>query len=144
MPVITTEDLEELAPPAGDPSWDYLGALPTNLAKAERSIASFREALVEGDNRLIERFQHDEPVERLVRDRARLVDTLLRAAWNMHLQEYAREIALVAVGGYGRGELNLCSDVDIMILLPKSESARWQPDLERFLTFMWDIGLEVG
>ncbi|MET0985628.1 MAG: [protein-PII] uridylyltransferase [Steroidobacteraceae bacterium] len=144
MPVITTEDLEELATTVGDPPWDYLITLPTALAKAERSIASFREALVEGDNRLIERFQHDEPVERLVRDRARLVDTLLRAAWSMHLQEHARDIALVAVGGYGRGELNLCSDIDIMVLLPKSESARWQPDLERFLAFMWDIGLEVG
>src|SRR4026209_2711656 len=31
-----------------------------------------------------------------------------------------------------------------MVLLPKSETAPWQPDLERFLTFMWDIGLEVG
>ncbi|MET0543615.1 MAG: DUF294 nucleotidyltransferase-like domain-containing protein, partial [Variovorax sp.] len=144
MPVTTTEDLEELTTNVADPPWDYLVALPTTLAKAERSIASFREALVEGDNRLIERFQHDEPVERLVRDRARLVDSLLRAAWHLYLHDYAREIALVAVGGYGRGELNLCSDIDIMILLPKSESARWQPDLERFLTFMWDIGLEVG
>src|SRR5262245_52018050 len=133
MPVITTEDLEDLATSVGDAPWDYVVALPTLLAKAERSIASFREALVDGDNRLIERFQHDEPVEQLVRDRARLVDTLLRAAWKMHLQEHAREIALVAVGGYGRGELNLCSDIDIMVLLPKSESARWQPDLERFL-----------
>jgi [protein-PII] uridylyltransferase len=48
------------------------------------------------------------------------------------------------VGGYGRGELNLCSDIDIMLLLPKSESPLWQSPVERFLTFMWDIGLEVG
>jgi [protein-PII] uridylyltransferase len=144
MPEITTEDLEELETTAGDPTWDYLVALPTTLANADRDIATFRNALVEGDNRLIERFQQDEPVERLVRDRARLVDILLRAAWKLHLQDFAREIALVAVGGYGRGELNLCSDIDIMVLLPKSESARWQPHLERFLTFMWDIGLEVG
>jgi [protein-PII] uridylyltransferase len=144
MPVVTTEDLEELSTSVGDPSWDYLVALPGTLSKAERNVATFREALVEGDNRLIERFQHDEPVERLVRDRARLVDMLLRSAWSLHLKEHTRDIALVAVGGYGRGELNLCSDIDIMVLLPKSESARWQPDLEGFLTFMWDIGLEVG
>jgi [protein-PII] uridylyltransferase len=30
------------------------------------------------------------------------------------------------------------------VLLPKSDSADWQPDIERFLTFLWDIGLEVG
>lgn len=144
MPVVTPEDLEELSTSVTDPAWDYLVALPANLRGTDRNVASFREALIEGDKRLIERFQQDEPVERLVRDRARLVDSLLRSAWEMHLKEYARDIALVAVGGYGRGELNLCSDIDIMMLLPKSESARWQPDLEAFLTFMWDIGLEVG
>ena len=79
-----------------------------------------------------------------MRDRARLVDALLRTAWTLHLGEHVRELALIAVGGYGRGELNLCSDIDIMVLLPKSETAPWQPNLERFLTFMWDIGLEVG
>src|SRR5690606_28022232 len=30
------------------------------------------------------------------------------------------------------------------ILLPKTESASWQPYVEKFLTFLWDIGLEVG
>jgi [protein-PII] uridylyltransferase len=48
------------------------------------------------------------------------------------------------VGGYGRGELHPCSDIDIMVLLPKSDSADWQPDIERFLALLWDIGLEVG
>jgi hypothetical protein len=48
------------------------------------------------------------------------------------------------VGGYGRGELHPSSDIDIMVLLPKSDSADWQPDIEKFLTFLWDIGLEVG
>src|SRR5690606_41504731 len=46
--------------------------------------------------------------------------------------------------GYGRGELNLCSDIDVLVLLPKSEATPWQPQLEKFLTFMWDMGLEVG
>jgi [protein-PII] uridylyltransferase len=61
-----------------------------------------------------------------------------------HTGEFARDLALVAVGGYGRGELHPCSDIDIMVLLPKSDSADWQTDIERFLAFLWDIGLEVG
>ena len=144
MPVVTPEDLEELATAVSDPGWDYLAALQAALAASRQDIAAFRAALTEGDNRLKQRFLDDEPVERLVRDRARLVDALLKTAWALHVGEHVRELALIAVGGYGRGELNLCSDIDIMILLPKSETAPWQPNLERFLTFMWDIGLEVG
>jgi [protein-PII] uridylyltransferase len=146
MPVVTHDDFEELAArPVSDPHWDYLASLQGTLASVTpQDIATFRNALVEGDNRLKQRFLDDEPVERLVRDRARLVDTLLKSAWSLHVGEHVRDVALIAVGGYGRGELNLCSDIDIMILLPKSEAAPWQSALERFLTFMWDIGLEVG
>ena len=79
-----------------------------------------------------------------MRDRARLVDIALRAAWVRHTGKFAADLALVAVGGYGRGELHPSSDIDIMVLLPKSDSADWQSDIERFLTFLWDIGLEVG
>jgi [protein-PII] uridylyltransferase len=79
-----------------------------------------------------------------VRDRARLVDVALRAAWVSHAGKFTGDLGLVAVGGYGRGELHPSSDIDIMVLLPKSDSADWQPDIERFLTFLWDIGLEVG
>src|SRR5690606_6379011 len=144
MPVITTEDMEELTSTVSDPGWDYLSSLQSSLAANRLEIAAFRRALADGDAKLQERFFDDEPVERLVRDRARLVDALLKSAWHMHVGEHAREIALIAVGGYGRGELNLCSDIDILILLPKSEAAPWQSHLEKFLTFMWDIGLEVG
>lgn len=148
MPVVTPEDLEEFTALVSDPAWDYLTGLQHSLTAARQAnaqdIAVFRTALAEGDTRLKQRFLDDEPVERLVRDRARLVDALLKTSWALHVGDHAREVALIAVGGYGRGELNLCSDIDIMILLPKSESAPWQANLERFLTFMWDIGLEVG
>ncbi len=144
MRVVTTEDLEDLPQSSTDPAWEYLVTLQQSLATQAPEIAAYRQALIEGDNRLKLRFAEDEPVERLVRDRARLVDTLLKSAWTQHVGEHARDVALIAVGGYGRGELNLCSDIDIMILLPKSEAAPWQSNLERFLTLMWDIGLEVG
>ena len=144
MRVITPEDLDDLAVATSDPPWDYLSAIKQTLTAPQPDVAAFRNALTEGDNRLKQRFADDEPVERLVRDRARLVDSLLGTAWALHVGPHAREVALIAVGGYGRGELNLCSDIDIMILLPKSEATPWQPNLERFLTFMWDIGLEVG
>jgi [protein-PII] uridylyltransferase len=124
--------------------WPYLTAVPAALEEGEFSPIVFRQVLDQGTDLLKDRFMADEPVEDLVRDRARLVDIALRAAWITHAGKFTGDLALVAVGGYGRGELHPSSDIDIMVLLPKSDSADWQADIERFLTFLWDIGLEVG
>jgi [protein-PII] uridylyltransferase len=124
--------------------WPYLTAVPAALEEGQFSPIVFRQVLDHGTDLLKDRFVADEPIEDLVRDRAKLVDIALRAAWINHTGKFAGDLALVAVGGYGRGELHPSSDIDIMVLLPKSDSADWQPDIERFLTFLWDIGLEVG
>ncbi len=124
--------------------WTYLEAVPQALNDGQFSPLAFRQVLDRGSDLLKDRFVADEAIEDLVRDRARLVDVALRAAWVRHAGKFADDLALVAVGGYGRGELHPSSDIDIMVLLPKSDSADWQPDIERFLTFLWDIGLEVG
>ena len=124
--------------------WSYLTAAPGALKDGQFSPVVFREVLDRGTELLKERFEAEEAIEDLVRDRARLVDITLRAAWVQHAGKFADDLALIAVGGYGRGELHPSSDIDIMVLLPKSDSADWQPDIERFLTFLWDIGLEVG
>ena len=54
------------------------------------------------------------------------------------------DIALVAVGGYGRGELFPYSDIDLLVLLAQASDATLQGKLEQFLGTLWDIGLEVG
>jgi [protein-PII] uridylyltransferase len=126
------------------PDWPYLAAVPKELEDGQFSPIVFRQVLDRGTELLKDRFVADDAIEDLVRDRARLVDIALRAAWLRHAGKFADDLALIAVGGYGRGELHPSSDIDIMVLLPKSDSADWQPDIERFLTFLWDIGLEVG
>ena len=108
------------------------------------TIKIFRHVLEAGDLDLRQRFKADEPVDHLVRDRARLIDIALVRAWRLHLGDAAEQLALVAVGGYGRGELHPCSDIDIMVLLPGSDGAQWRDRVAGFLTFLWDIGLEVG
>jgi [protein-PII] uridylyltransferase len=132
----------KLLDPTAD--WPYLTAVPAALQEGGFSPIVFRQVLDQGSELLKDRFLADEPIEDLVRDRARLVDLTLRTAWANQSGKFAGDLALVAVGGYGRGELHPSSDIDIMVLLPKSDSADWQPDIERFLTFLWDIGLEVG
>ncbi|KAB7627914.1 [protein-PII] uridylyltransferase [Alkalilimnicola sp. S0819] len=104
-------------------------------------IALFRNALKEGDRTLAQRFTEGVSAADLVPRRAWLVDELLRRAWR--LCEPSTEAALCAVGGYGRGELHPGSDVDIMVLLPEGGETAAE-GLEQFITFLWDIGLEVG
>jgi [protein-PII] uridylyltransferase len=57
----------------------------------------------------------------------------------------AGRAALVAVGGFGRGELFPYSDVDVLVLLPAGQDgdAR-RAAIEGFITACWDIGLEIG
>ncbi|MFO1468151.1 MAG: [protein-PII] uridylyltransferase [Steroidobacteraceae bacterium] len=131
----------ESEPPS---NWSYLAMAPQALADGGHSAAAFREVLDKGTALIRQRFSEDDVIEDLVHDRAHLVDIVLRAAWRHHASRHAQDLALVAVGGYGRGELHPCSDIDIMVLLPKSEAEDWQRDIETFLTFLWDIGLEVG
>src|SRR5207249_3651282 len=54
------------------------------------------------------------------------------------------DAALVATGGYGRGELYPCSDIDLLVLLPEEPRAAEQERLERLIHSFWDIGLEIG
>ena len=75
--------------------------------------------------------------------RAALVDAVLREAWQRHCASHA-DWALVAVGGYGRGELHPASDIDILLLVPGAPDAKGSAAVERLVTFLWDIGLEVG
>ncbi|WP_428087411.1 [protein-PII] uridylyltransferase [Candidatus Thioglobus sp.] len=81
-------------------------------------------------------------VEGFVLARANGVDELLKDIW----QDFAmsKKLSLVAVGGYGRSELHLYSDIDLLILIPDSSHQTHQQAVAQFLTFLWDVGLEVG
>ncbi|HXL70366.1 MAG TPA: hypothetical protein VN935_03900, partial [Rhizomicrobium sp.] len=92
--------------------WPYLRTVPEALEGGQFSPIVFRQVLERGTELLQERFAADEAIEDLVRDRARLVDITLRAAWVRHAGKFAQDLALVAVGGYGRGELHPSSDID--------------------------------
>jgi [protein-PII] uridylyltransferase len=77
---------------------------------------------------------------------AALVDQLLINLWTH--ADFAPEVCLVAVGGFGRGELFPQSDVDVLVLLPDGQSPENSPtlqaQLERFIGSCWDSGLEIG
>ncbi|HET7588501.1 MAG TPA: [protein-PII] uridylyltransferase, partial [Gammaproteobacteria bacterium] len=92
---------------------------------------------------LADRFRAGEDTVSLVRDRADLVDSLIKTAWR-HCCGEPHDMALAAVGGYGRGELHPHSDVDIVILVEPDAPEHHRDALQRFLALLWDIGLHIG
>ena len=91
---------------------------------------------------LIARFEAGGPVESLLRGLARSTDGLLRdLARSTGLERHA---ALVAVGGYGRGELFPYSDVDVLILLEHEPSESERTTIESLIGLLWDLGLVLG
>ncbi|MGD8378586.1 MAG: [protein-PII] uridylyltransferase [Gammaproteobacteria bacterium] len=108
------------------------------------SVSAFQQALTRAGEALSERFLAGDPVQDLVTARSGAIDLLIRQVWRLCIGASEADLSLVAVGGYGRGELHPCSDIDLMILTREGEQERFRSELEKFLTFLWDMGLEVG
>jgi [protein-PII] uridylyltransferase len=107
--------------------------------------SGYRAALQQAHKVLCERFRAGADIRKLVLQRAWVTDCILVHAWGrLGLGEHA-DIALLAVGGYGRSELNLGSDIDVMVLHQRALLDQDARDLiTRFITLLWDLGLEVG
>ncbi|MFZ5699391.1 MAG: [protein-PII] uridylyltransferase [Pseudomonadota bacterium] len=93
---------------------------------------------------LNERFRTGTDIRALVQGRAALIDSVLAAAWAHFGLTGFTDTALIATGGYGRGELHPGSDVDILVLLADGADDAHKAEISAFITFLWDIGLEVG
>ena len=106
------------------------------------SYIEIRESLTAAGEALRKRFLAGDSVVDLVHERAGLIDDVLRTLWQQHLEPLG--VALIAVGGYGRGELHPSSDVDVMLLLPDDLPESSNDALSAFVTALWDIGLEIG
>lgn len=111
------------------------------LAKGS-TIKIFKDAIAGVTSHLERRFFQDEEIRYLIYERSAFIDLILHYAWNQYAWD--KDIALVAVGGYGRGELHPHSDIDILILLDNKASQKYEEELRSFVTFLWDIGLEIG
>ncbi len=109
-------------------------------------MASFalrlREQLKTGRQAIVADYETDHRPERLLRRICQNADDVLNLAW----REFAMpsSAALVAVGGYGRGELFPYSDIDVLILLQQAPDEALRDKLEQLVQLLWDLGLEVG
>jgi [protein-PII] uridylyltransferase len=125
-------------------SWFQLHTLDDALAGTEDPLIPFKDCLKHGKDVLGKEFENGVSAPVLIRGRSWLIDQLLQRAWSRFMGRTATQPALVAVGGYGRSELMPGSDVDLLILLPDSDNSQFDRRITELLTFLWDIGLEVG
>ena len=80
-------------------------------------------------------------IRQLVAARACAIDRLLTALFTWFELDKT-DLALFATGGYGRGELSLYSDIDILLLYPDEMSPDTNQKIDRLVALLWDIGLE--
>lgn len=114
----------------------------TDHQSAPRSIPELRRQLQSSRDALFGDYHDPEEAANLLEADAQLVDHFLIERWReLGIDPQA---ALIAVGGYGRGQLFPCSDIDLLILLPDDASDPTLQKVESFIGLLWDLGLEVG
>ncbi|HEU4620633.1 MAG TPA: nucleotidyltransferase domain-containing protein, partial [Burkholderiaceae bacterium] len=120
----------------------HASAAPTTSFTLVDLARDLRSRLKADREAAITRFQHDRSVARLLPALRRHVDQAVVAA--AQALSLPRSCALIAVGGFGRGELFPYSDVDLLILLSEPLDDATSQRVADFVSVCWDIGLEVG
>ncbi|MFQ5958122.1 MAG: [protein-PII] uridylyltransferase [Alphaproteobacteria bacterium] len=139
---------------------ETLGDDIARLAAAEHTpaelraavLARFRAALAEGRAEVRARFEEGASGAHVVAANGRLLDQILRALFEHATRTVypianptaGERIAVVATGGYGRGELAPHSDVDVLFLLHYKPTPWVEQVVEHMLYTLWDLGLKVG
>ncbi|MCH9020661.1 MAG: [protein-PII] uridylyltransferase [Proteobacteria bacterium] len=127
------------------------GVAPAGAARTPL-LERFKRALADGRAEVRRRFDEGAPGPLVAAGNSHLVDQLVRAlfdfathtAYPMPNPSAGERLAVVAVGGYGRGELAPYSDIDLLFLLPYKLTPRVEQAVEFMLYMLWDLGLKVG
>ena len=143
----TRDPIDAAAKQAGRQAGSVEGASADRAPRAPGELrARFRQAKAERLARFLAARPTARAALRLVHALATDVDLTVRQLWRDAAMP--ADAALVAVGGYGRGELFPYSDVDVLVLLPSTSTAAdagaGGAATEQFITACWDAGLEIG
>ncbi len=110
---------------------------------ADPFVEALKARLVALDEDLASRYWDRANVDVLIAERSAFFDDLLRDVWDRHMTPKAqRDIALFAVGGYGRGEQFPYSDIDLLLVARQPTTHRGA--ISQFLNTLYDLNLDVG
>ena len=115
-------------------------------------VSPLRTALTNGRAEIRRRFEATGNGTAVMREQCFLMDQVIRALFDLVTQEIyplpnptkGERLAIVAVGGYGRGELAPFSDIDLLFLLPYKRTPHTEQVVEYLLYVLWDLGLKIG
>lgn len=109
---------------------------------SREQLKQWRESLQQTRHDLATAYLNAPSARRLLHQHCRALDQFLKTVWRAH--DLPASVSLIAVGGYGRGELYPHSDIDLLILLPEQAAATLQSEVETVIGHLWDIGLHIG
>src|ERR1700737_3895815 len=115
-------------------------------------VAPLKLALTEGRAEIRRRFEATGDGAATIREQCFLMDQLIRALFDLVTQVIyplpnptsGERLAIIPVGGYGRGELAPYSDIDLLFLLPYKRTPHTEQVVEYLLYLLWDLGLKIG
>jgi [protein-PII] uridylyltransferase len=122
-------------------------------AARPRIVELLREALAHGREEIARRLMEKPTFGHEVAEaQAFLVDQLVRVIYDHVIsavypagnRSTGERLAIMAVGGYGRGEMAPHSDVDVAFLTPGKQTAWCEQVIEAMLYFLWDLQLKIG
>lgn len=120
------------------PAPDTVSSEPSD---AEKSLLGIPEWLTQINNDISRALERGANIRQLVGARSDAIDDLLIALFKWFELDKT-DLALFATGGYGRGELSLYSDIDILLLAPDEIKPDVSSKIDRLVAMLWDIGLE--